>query len=301
MQTMTIKEWLDEWLDTYIKPPCRKENTYQCYKYVIKAAIKLQPEICSVKLDDVDELFLQRLLNQSANRYSKSTIKKIRTVFKEAYTVAVRNHKCSENPALSLTIPEDAHEKEIRALTREEEEKVIAAAKEDVLGHLAIFMLETGLRSSELINLKWADYNANKDEIYVKKSKTKNGIRVVPLLSDAKRIIDSQPHYCEYIFTSTIKKPVTKTVLRRLYERLRKATGISIVTNHVYRHSFATRAVEKNIDYKALSKIMGHKDVAFTLSRYADAETSFLHEQMDLLENKHHRKHLRFKLAQRKH
>jgi site-specific recombinase XerD len=56
------------------------------------------------------------------------------------------------------------------------------------------------------------------------------------------------------------------------------------VTNHVYRHSFATRSVEKKMDYKALSKILGHRNVAFTLHKYADAQTAFLHEQMDLLE-----------------
>lgn len=286
MQTTTVEEWLEEWLDTYIKPPCKKENTYLCYKYVLSGIYKLRPELSQLYLSQIDELFLQKLLNQSAQYYSKSTIEKIRTVFKQAYTVALRNHRCRENPALSLTIPEEAHEKEVRALTREEELKVMEAAKNDVLGHIAIFMLLTGIRSIELRKLKWDDYNAEKGEIYIRKSKTKNGIRVVPLLSEAKEIIESQPHYCEYIFTSTTKRPVTKTVLRRLYERLRKATGIQIVTNHVYRHSFATRAVEKKVDYKALSKIMGHKDVSFTINRYTDAETAFLHEQMDIMEKK---------------
>lgn len=283
MQT-NVKEWLDEWLDVYIKPPCRRENTYLCYRYMINIIDKLRPEIRRLNLEEIDEMYLQKLINQSSDKYSKSTLKKIRTVFKEAYSVAIRNHRCTDNPALSLVIPEGATEKEIRALTREEELKVMEAAKKDVLGHLAIFMLLTGIRSIELRNLKWGDYNAEKGEIYIRKSKTKNGIRVVPLLAEAQKIIEAQPHYCDFIFTSTIKKPITKTVLRKLYERLRKATGIDIITNHVYRHSFATRAVEKKVDYKALSKILGHKDVAFTLHRYADAETDFLHEQIKMME-----------------
>jgi integrase len=294
-----VKEWLNEWLDTYIKPPCRKENTYLCYKYTINIILKLRPEIRDLGIKEINELYIQKILKEATISYSKSTIKKIKTVFKEAYTVAIRNQMCKDNPALSLTIPEEAHEKEIRALTREEELRVMEAAKKDVLGHLAIFMLKTGIRSCELRSLKWVDYDAEKGEIYIKKSKTPNGVRVVPLLSDAKKIIDSQPHYCEYIFTSTTKKPITKTVLRRLYERLRKATGIDIITNHVYRHSFATRAIEKKIDYKALSKILGHKDVAFTLRRYTNAETSFLHEQMNLLEKTSSKRCLRFKFIQK--
>jgi integrase len=119
---------------------------------------------------------------------------------------------------------------------------------------------------------------------------------MVPLTLLAKKIIDNQKHYCDYIFTSTTKQPVTKTVLRKLYDRLRKATKIDIVTNHVYRHSFATRMAEKKADYKALSVILGHKNVAFTIHRYANAETSFLHEQIALKDQKPKKRIMRFKL-----
>lgn len=290
MQQISVEEWLNKWLETYIKPPCRKENTYLCYKYVIQIMKKAQPDLLSADLTDVREWKLQKLLIQAADNYAKSTVKKIKTVLKRSYEVAIRNHICTENPAISLSIPESAAVKEVRALTRQEEIAIRKAAEKDILGHLAIFMLDTGVRSSELRHLKWHDYNAEKNEIYVRKSKTKNGIRVVPLLTEAKDIIEKQPHCCEYIFVSTIKKPVTKTVLSKLYLRLRKATGINMLTNHVYRHSFATRAVEKQIDYKALSKILGHKNVAFTLQRYTNAETGFLHEQMHKMEkNQEHK------------
>jgi integrase len=290
---VTVKTWLNEWLEVYVKP-CKKENTYECYKFIISAILKQRPELCDLYLSDIDEFYIQKLLNQSAAKYSKSTLRKMQIVFKNAYNAAIRNNKCTRNPALALTIPE-ASEKEIRALTRDEEEMIVAAAINDILGHLALFMLETGIRASELMNLKWSDYDPEKDEIYVRKSKTKNGIRTVPLTVQAKKLINDQKHYCDYIFTSTTKQPVTKTVLRKLYERLRKATGIDIVTNHVYRHSFATRMVEKKADYKALSVILGHKNVAFTIHRYADAETSFLHEQIALKDQKPKKRIIHFK------
>lgn len=281
---ISVNNWLNEWLEVYVKP-CKKENTYECYKYIIIMINKQCPELVDLCLSDIDELYLQKLLNQSATIYSKSTLKKMKIIFKGAYNAAIRNNKCLKNPALDLCVPE-APEKEIRALTRHEEKIIVAAAMNDILGHLALFMLETGLRACELMNLKWRDYAPEKNEINVRKSKTKSGIRIVPLTEEAKRIIEDQKHYCDYIFTSTRKRPLTKTVLRKLYDRLRAATGIDIVTNHVYRHSFATRMVEKKADYKALSVILGHKNVAFTIHRYADAETSFLHEQIALKDQK---------------
>jgi integrase len=59
-----------------------------------------------------------------------------------------------------------------------------------------------------------------------------------------------------------------------------------IITTHAYRHSFATRMVEKKANYKALSTILGHSNVAFTIYQYTDAETKFLLEQIALLEPK---------------
>jgi len=285
----TVNEWLEEWLDVYVKPPVRTQNTYDCYRYVIVMMKKIQPGLFQMQLKDVDEITVQKLLNQSAEKYAKSTLKKMKIIFKSSYEIAIRNHKCKSNPALFVTIP-NATEKEIRALTQEEEIRVIEAAKHDRLGHIAIFMLYTGLRTCEITNLKWSDYNFQKKEISIRKSKTKRGIRIVPVIQEANNIINSLPHYCEYIFTSTKKNPITKTVMRRLYNRLRKKTGIEIITNHVYRHSFATRMIENNADYKALSVILGHSDVEFTINTYTNAETKFLHEQVSLLENKSKRK-----------
>lgn len=280
----TVEEWMNEWLEVYVKP-CKRENTYLCYKYVIKMMVKQLPELSKLSLSEVNELSLQKLLNNSAAIYSKSTIKKMGMILRVSYNAAIRNKMCIDNPAISLEIP-SASEKLVRPLTLSEEKAVIEAAKKDCLGHIIIFLLFTGLRACELRNLKWSDYNREEREIYIRDSKTKSGIRMVPLIDITYNIIESLPHYCDYIFTSTKKTPVSKTVLRKLYCRIRKATGIDIVTNHVYRHTFATRSVENKMDYKALSKILGHKNVAFTLHKYTDAQSNFLHKQMSLMEVK---------------
>lgn len=296
-ETKTVGGWLNEWLETYIRP-CKKENTYQCYKYIIIMLCKIRPQLNSMSISDAEEFFLQKILNDAAKKYSKSTIAKMRIVLKNAFDRAVHNHLCDSNPALYLNVPE-ATVKEVRALTPDEEETVIKAAKKDALGHIVIFLLDTGLRACEIKNLKWTDFNSQEKEIYIRKSKSKAGIRTVPLLTEAYNIIMSLPHYCDYIFTSTKKRPLTKTVLRKLYDRIRKATGIKIVTNHVYRHSFATRMMEKKASYKAISEILGHKDIHFTMNTYTDTNTKYLHEQVSVLEKKPKRKTMKFKLHHR--
>jgi integrase len=72
--------------------------------------------------------------------------------------------------------------------------------------------------------------------------------------------------------------------LKKLALRLRKESGVQFLTTHVYRHTFATRALEDGMNVKALSRILGHTNVAFTMQRYCTPDVIFLREQMDMLD-----------------
>ena len=67
--------------------------------------------------------------------------------------------------------------------------------------------------------------------------------------------------------------------------RIRKKTGIDFFTNHVCRHTFATRMIEQTADPKAVSILLGHTDVTFTLNRYTHPDQEYLHNQMQLIEH----------------
>ena len=134
-----VNKYMDLYTDTGKLEYKARENTYECYKYIIRIIQKFRPELSSLLLDGVDEIYIQKLINEAATSYSKSTIKKIATIFKASYNSAMRNKKCLGNPATALKIPE-ASEKEILPLTIEEERIVIEAAKKDILGVLSVYI-----------------------------------------------------------------------------------------------------------------------------------------------------------------
>lgn len=278
----TVESWLKQWLEIYVKLN-KSPNTYECYYYIIELILREAPRYKEKDLEEVCEMEVQQFINRLSSKYSKSTLCKIRVIFHESYDAAVRNELCERNPFVSLSIPREASEKEVRGLTQSEQKLVEKAAHTDPLGFIIIFLLYTGLRSCELCNLKWSDYDEAQSVIYIRKSKTAAGVRVVPLLPTAKFIIDSMPHFCDYIFTSTTHNPVTPTVLKKLTKRIREKTGLDWITPHLFRHSFATRLVEQHVDYKALSVLLGHTNVAFTLHCYPTIEVKFLQEQIGLL------------------
>lgn len=279
---ITLNEWFDVWIDSYIKDS-KSENTYRCYKDSIRRIHAAQAPFLDKNLRDINEIEIQAFINSLGNKYAKSTLNHMRVVVDQAFATAIVNNYCERNPIHKLSIPAHAGEREVRALTLHEQEIVEAAAKKDPLGHIVLFFLYTGLRTQELCNLKWEDYNRKSKYIIIRKNKTKAGIRIVPLIDETIQILDSLPHYNKFVFNNTRKQPISETVLKKLYLRLRNETGIDFITNHVYRHSFATRLVEKKCEYKALSSLMGHTDVSFTLRRYATSDYEFLRQQINLL------------------
>ncbi|WOC32346.1 MULTISPECIES: tyrosine-type recombinase/integrase [Caproicibacterium] len=285
MEKTTVMDWLKKWNETYSKPNLA-EKTYACYKCAIGILNRYHPELQDMPLDELTSLYIQRILNDLAGKYAKSTLNSIRVVFHKAYEAA------SEIPAFGVSqigklyIPKRAAQKIVRALTREEQAKVEAVAQETLLGYVTIFFLRTGLRAEELCNLKWSDYDKKQQVIYIRKSKTKAGVRPVPLNREAQQILLSQPK-CRFdnaIFHSSNGNPVTISSLQKLYLRLRRETGIPFITTHVYRHTFATRALEDGMNIKALSQILGHTDVAFTIKQYCSPDLDFLREQTDMID-----------------
>ena len=277
----TLSTWLQVWLESHSHNV--QETTAQNYADICKLIEKWLPDR---PLDGLREMEAQKTLNLLADiGYSRSTLRIFRIVLNKAYEWAARNQLIAENPIRFVTIPRNASEKEVFPLTPEQQERLEAVCRDDMHGDLFLFLLYTGLRRAELCNLKWRDFDAQKRCIHIRKSKTAAGIRTVPLLPLPLSLLHLQPRINEYIFNSSrTHKPVTSYVLRRTYMRLREKAEIPELTNHVCRHTFATRLLEKGVEPKAIAALLGHTNVAFTLNRYVQAQPDYLTEQIFRLE-----------------
>jgi len=67
------------------------------------------------------------------------------------------------------------------------------------------------------------------------------------------------------------KPPHPDTITRRFKKPARSA-GLPEIDLHDVRHSYATAGRDAKIDWKALSKRLGHADVAFTMKQYVQSD-----------------------------
>jgi len=150
----------------------------------------------------------------------------------------------------------------------------------------AIFatFLYTGIRKSELLNLKLTDVDLDNMTLFVRQGKGDKD-RILPLsftlihilreyLSERKRLRKTCPEF----FTSMNRNiGFTDNGMKKLLDKMRKATKI-FFTWHMLRHTYATLMVEGGCDIFSLSKMMGHSDIK-TTTIYLSTTAEHLREQ----------------------
>ncbi|MBW9335697.1 site-specific integrase [Herbaspirillum sp. RU 5E] len=144
------------------------------------------------------------------------------------------------------------------------------------MADLIAFAVDTAMRLSEIINLKWTDLNEQDKTIIIRNRKhprAKIGNdQEVPLLGDAFDIVKRQPKVGkeERIF------PVTEGTVSSLFPRACKALGIEDLRFHDLRHEGVSRLFERGYTIEQVALVSGHRDWKM-LARYTQIRAKDLH------------------------
>lgn len=308
---ITVGQWLHVWFEEYFLPSHRAStasvylDTITCY---------LVPALGSMRLQKLRPEHIQAFVN--AQEKSPTTIKKMIEVLSGALKQAVENSLILSNPARKVKLPKQ-EQKEIEFLTLEEQKKLLEALPDTDSGRALRFILQTGLRASELSGLRWQDIKGDffrvnqvilrvkcfdgeqKTQFSISPPKSKAGQRDIPLTQKAREIIDIQRReYLQHklragsiwedydlVFCTPIGTPKDAANLRRTLRDALKKAGLKHRGLHALRHSFATNAVRAGMDLRTLTEIIGHAKVAFTMQTYVHSDLDTKTKAMQMLEN----------------
>lgn len=121
-----------------------------------------------------------------------------------------------------------------------------------------LFASFTGLRYSDIFNLKWS--NIKENAITLKQQKTQS-VNYIPLTSQAKQILENMNHDSEFVFKST-----HISVINKLLKRWVAKAGIDKnITFHSARHTFAVTFLSLSGSLWTLQKLLGHTKIETTL------------------------------------
>lgn len=178
---ITLKEWLDTWLNVTIKESV-KNTTWLSYKGIIENHVI--PEIGGIKLLQLQTANLQKLYNDKLKSgrldkrkidgtmklkdggLSPKTIRYMHTIIRSALEQAVNEKVVQVNVAEYAKLPKNP-KKEMKTLATGDIASFLNAAKGT--RYFPAFKLElyTGLRRGELLGLRWKDIDFKNDRIKV--------------------------------------------------------------------------------------------------------------------------------------
>lgn len=175
-----------------------------------------------------------------------------------------------ENPVASVKMLKEPRQR-LRFLERDEEDLLLAECAEP-LRTIVLVGTNCGIRiKSEALTLRWTDLDVMRRTLTVPAAYAKNGTsRTVSLNSVVLAALHRLPRISEFVFAKPNGKPYH--ALRGFRPACQRA-GLTGVTPHTLRHTFATRLVENGMDLRTVQELGGWATLSL-IQRYAHISPS---------------------------
>lgn len=307
---ITLSEWHKIWMEEYKKNQV-KIGTYNNYQKYYNSIIR--DRLGNKYITDIRGEHIQRLYNDLVKEgYALSSIKIVSAVLNGCFQQAMRNGLIERNPVKLAELPRQKEKKGREAMTKEQQALFMKYAKDSYLYNFFAVMLRTGMRNGEMRGLKYTDIDKKKNVIHVQRTlkyiegqgyiedapKTRTSKRDIPLTVDILQLLDDQRKYWgfkveridRYLFCNENGDPLSRERVQREIERIIKqirAAGHDFprITPHVFRHTFATRAIEAGMRPQVLKTILGHSSLAMTMDLYSHVLPDTKAEEMEKIVN----------------
>ncbi|MCR5726666.1 MAG: site-specific integrase [Lachnospiraceae bacterium] len=296
---MTVNEWYEQWQEQRSK--IVRPNTIRNYRERYQSDIK--PVIGRMRMTDVMPIHCQKVLNDMASEgYSEGTIKQTLQTMITMFYAAYENNVIRKSPVTKsgVKMPPAHKKKPIDFFTIEEEKRFIEVAKDYAYYEQFRLILETGLRTGEVIGLEWKHVDLENRVIRVEKTlefrydaqkwlfgipKTEHGIRDVPLSQTAYEILkgikdrggyaneNTPDEFRDLVFLNRTGFPTKNSTYDAALQKRCEQAGVKRLSMHDLRHTMATRFCENSTNYKFLSRMLGHSSIKITVDTYVH-ETS---------------------------
>lgn len=162
-----------------------------------------------------------------------------------------------------------------RVLSQEEMLALIEVTQNPKHRCMLMLLYSSGLRISELLNLRWRDFDIDRMQLFVEGGKG-NKDRVTVLSKGAveyTRYYMSLYHPVDLLFEGPGGKRYSQRSVNLVTHRSAFLAGISKrVSPHTLRHSFATHLLEQGVDIRYIQALMGHES-SKTTERYTHVTT----------------------------
>jgi integrase len=290
-QAMTFVDFCGRWKKEIL------ENYRPSTRYFYEATLDrwIIPHFRDWPLGDIRTPDVQHFVNRYRD-YSQSVLKHLRATLSRIFATAVDWEYLPRNPVGGLKLPGGKPVERARILSSEEIRLLIAHLAEPYRT-MVIILAGTVIRESELLALKWSDFDWLQQVITVRRSfyrrniditKSKKGSRDIPFGEHVGRAVlalrNSLHNRGEFLFLTERGKICNPRVVERLgFGPVIARLKLEPFTWRSFRRSGATLLHVNNVPLKVQQDIMGHSNPDMSLL-YTEAEIAYRRRAINLLE-----------------
>lgn len=254
-----------------------KETIIQYERVVMQLCDMVGKELNMITTDDV-KYFL--VMYKQIHNVSDGTMESKRLYLSSVFSYLYKNKKINDNP-MDRVDPVSHIKKVKRALSDEELERIILVCngnRREIA--MVYFLVNTGVRVSELANLKIQDVDFNRKRALVlgKRSKqryvyfdARTKVRLMDYFENDRKDIAFTNGRMTYdqntpLFASEKGgyHPIKKNAIERIIRKIGEKSMITRIHPHLFRATYATNMLKRGVDIQVISKLLGHSKVETT-------------------------------------
>lgn len=233
------------------------ESTIKLYSFAVKDFlnfIKKDPK--EVTSEDLNKWIIH-LLERKGKVKNSEDLRRARNVTIRSYVIAVRRFLKWLGVNVRPTLPK-IRRREPKVIDEQYVERILSVCRSLKYKVILSLMLDTGLRSKELLSLKKGDIDLEKRMIIVRN--TKNGEERVVFFTE--RTANLLKKYLSKVNGESVFD-ISYQALYKAIKRIGKKIGVEL-RPHLLRHTFATIAIKKGMPLPIVQRLLGHKDIKTT-------------------------------------
>jgi integrase len=263
-----FEDWADEFLSKVTHP-----NTRKRYRSSVG---KLKGKFSGLRLSDVSADRIEEFKEERlTGGVEPATINHDLRVLRRMMRLAERKQLIVGNPFLQVDFLKQQNTHQPHIVTFDEEEMILKVAVPHIRV-LVILILETGMRSHrEALALRWEAVDLLNDSLLVHESKTRAGVRNIPLTERCKAELLRWremvgPEFSPFVFPNLRKPAQPMKDIRHTWEKALQDSGLKYFWIYNLRHTFASRLSAAGVSDLFVAQMIGHSSPSI-LQKYAKA------------------------------
>jgi site-specific recombinase XerD len=256
----------------------RKSTTHRRYSSSLHEILHVlgKYKLANVKKSDIEKYKRSRIVETTG-----ATINRDLACLKKLYNRAIAEGYCHENPVIGIDFFKE-QKISVNYLSQDEAAKLIKSCDEEPIKLFVVLGLNTGMRTQEMLSLKWDNVNFADRTIILKDTK-KGGDDSIPMNETVYELLKSSKQKSDYVISKS--NGARYQDMRKPWQRILRLSGIKRCTPHVLRHTFATTLVREGADLLVV-KALGRWSDLKLVERYAHVAKDHRTRAISMLDGK---------------